>query len=311
MAFKLPNRPTPRPNPHELADFAELLTVTRGRCSATEIQRYLSRIDDNDDNIGIEDDDEKNEVISDAMMTEIGFRIKACPIGYPFRTDFTGSILENRDDANPLKALLYRYLLLATRLKMSEERMQAGIDGTQLMEELGAEVLRNYLGRERARAEVFGTARQGRFEEKIVGLCRDLQEGRGFQNVDFGALNANDDGLDVVGWVPFTDCLPSKICVFGQCKTGTSWRNHVNKLDPPGFVKRWMSGTIMVDPIKAFFISESADRSQWNGVCVYGGILFDRCRIVDFSDKLDDDLVFRIGVWTDAAMGKLFEWEWR
>lgn len=310
MAFKLPNRPSPRPNPHELADFAELLALSRGRCSATEIQRYLGRIDDNDENIGIEDDDEQNEMISDGMMTEIGYRLNACPDGYPFRTDPTGSILEQREDSNPTKTLLYRYLLLATRLKMREEKVQAGIDGTQLMEELGAEVIRSYLGRDKARAEVFGTARQGGFEDKVNGLCQSLQEGGNFRNIDFGALSANDDGIDVVGWIPFTDRLPAKVCVFGQCKTGTSWRNHVSKLDPPGFVKRWMSGTITVDPIKAFLIAESADRAQWNGVCVYGGILFDRCRIVDFAGEVNNELSDRIRKWTDAAMAKLMAWQW-
>lgn len=311
MAFKLPNHPSPRPDLHELADFAELLALVHGRCSATEIQRYLGRIDDNDENVGIEDDDEENEKLSDAMMVEIGFRRDACPEGYPFRTDPTGSVLEIREDVDPAKAVLYRYLLMATRLKMHEEKVQSGIDGTKLMEELGAGVLRTYLGRERACAEVFGTALQGGFADKVDGLCQSLLEGGKFRNVDSGPLNANDDGLDIVGWVPFTDGLPSKICVFGQCKTGTSWKDQVSKLDPPGFVKRWMSDTIMVDPIKAFFISESADRSQWNGVCIYGGILFDRCRIIDFSDELDPELVGRIRVWTDSAMAKLNDWKWR
>ncbi|MES2922838.1 MAG: hypothetical protein V4819_14890 [Verrucomicrobiota bacterium] len=310
MAFKLPDRPSPRPNPHELADFAELLALVRGRCSATEIQRYLGRIDDNHENIGIEDDDEQNEIISDEMMTEIGYRQHACPDGYPFRTDPTGSVLEHRVDTDSDKILLYRYLLLATRLKMREEKIQAGIDGTQLMEELGAEILRAYLGGGRARSKVFGTARQGGFEEKINDLCRSFREGGRYRNIDTGALNANDDGLDVVGWIPFTDRLPAKVCVFGQCKTGTSWRDQVSKLDPPGFVKRWMSGTIVVDPIKAFFIAESADRAQWNGVCIYGGILFDRCRIVDVSGELDSDLSERIRIWTDAATNRLIEWQW-
>lgn len=310
MAFKLPNHPSPRPHPHELADFAELLTLLRGRCSATEIQRYLGRIDDNDKNVGIEDDDEKNEIISDAMMTEIGYRQRACPDGYPFRTDSTGSILERREDANSDKTLLYHYLLLATRLNMQQEKVQADIDGTQLMEELGAEVLRSYLGGKRARAEVFGTARQGGFEDKINGFCQSFREGGRYRKIDSGALNANDDGLDVVGWIPFADNLSAKVCIFGQCKTGTSWRDHVNKLDPPGFVKRWMSGTIVVDPIKAFFIAESADRAQWNGVCIYGGILFDRCRIVDCSVALSNDFSERIRIWTDAATIKLAEWQW-
>lgn len=310
MAFKLPNRPSPRPNAHELADFAELLALTRGKCSATEIQRYLGRLDDNQENVGLEDDDEENEKISDGMIVEIGFRMRACPDGYPFQTDTTGSILEPRDDVDPLKVLLYRYLLMATRLKMKGEKIQSGIDGTQLLEELGARVLRSYLGETRACAEVFGTARQGGFADKVTALCRSLLEGGRFRNLNSGPLNPNDDGIDVVGWIPFTDTLPGKICVFAQCKTGTSWRDKLSKLDPAGFVKKWMSDSIMVDPLKAFIIAESADRGQWHSSCIDGGILFDRCRILDFSQNLDEELVGRISTWTEAAMNRLSDWSW-
>ena len=310
MAFKLPNRPSPRPNPHELADFAELLALTRGKCSATEIKSYLGRIDDNQENVGIDDDDEENEKISDGMMVEIGYRANACPDGYPFRTDYTGSVLEPRNDVDPLKLLLYRYLLMATRLKMKGEKIQSGIDGTQLLEEIGASVLRTYLGGDRACAEVFGTARTGGFAKKVSSLCKSLNEGGQFRNLNTGPLNPNDDGIDIVGWIPFTDGLPGKICVFAQCKTGTSWRNELSKLDPAGFVTKWTSHSILVNPVKAFFIAESADRGQWHSSCIDGGILFDRCRIIDFSHNLDEELVGRIQTWTDTAMNRLQVWNW-
>jgi hypothetical protein len=309
MAFKLPDRPSPRPSASDLADFAELLALIKCRCSATEIQRYLGRIDENDNNVGIEDDDLINEGLSDAMMTEIGYRATACADGYPFKTDEAGSVLMRRDDVQPAKALVYQYLLLATRLNMRNEKVQGGIDGTMIMEELGANVLRSYLGA-KASVEVFGTARQGGFEQKIGDLCSSLREGIRFKNIDSGPTNANDDGLDVVGWIPFSDGLPAKLSVFGQCKTGTSWRDHLYRLDPPGFVKRWMSGTIIVDPVKAYFIAESADRSQWNGACVYGGVLFDRCRIVDLADCVESGMTQRMETWTNAAFHRLTEWSW-
>lgn len=310
MAFKLPNRPSTRPSVSELADFAELLALLRGRCSATEIQRFLGRIDENDNNIGIEDDDLINEGLSDAMMTEIGYRSNACPDGYPFKTDPVGAVLILRDDAQTTKAIVYHYLLLATRLKMKDEKVQAGIDGTQIMEDLGAVILGCYLGA-RAEIEVFGTARSGGIERKVGDLCNSLKEGGRFENIDSGRVNANDDGLDVVGWIPFTDQLPAKLCVFGQCKTGTSWRDSLYRLDPPGFVKRWMSGTIIVDPLKAYFISESADRAQWNGICVYGGMLFDRCRIVDLAGNVEESLIHDIQSWTNAAIDSIRQLDWR
>lgn len=310
MAFKLPNYPTPRASASELADFAELLTLLAGRCSATEVQRYLSRIDDNDNNSGIDDNDVVNEMLSDAMMTEIGYRTEACPDGYPFKIDLAGSFIVCRDDGQPYKMQIYKYLLLATRLNMRRQHIHAGIDGTKIMEELGALILRSYLGA-RAKVEVFGTARLGSFEEKINSLCAALGEGGSFRNIDSGATHANDDGLDVVGWIPFSDRQPAKLCVFGQCKTGTSWSGEIYRLDPVNFVRRWMSGTIIVDPVKAHFIAESAERSQWSGICLYGGIFFDRCRIVDISDSIDRSFIQQIDAWISGAILALEESNWR
>lgn len=309
MAFKLPNYPSPRPSSGELADFAELLALIKGRCSAIEIQRYLGRIDENNLNIGIEDDDFDNECLSDAMVIEIGNRSAACPHGYPFITDVTGSVLIRRSDVESTKSLVYRYLLLATRLKMGTDRIQGGIDGCQIMEELGASVLRSYLG-DKAIVEIFGTARHGSFQQKIGDLCASLGEGGRFRNIDSGQVAAKDDGLDVVGWIPFADNLPAKLSVFGQCKTGTSWQDQLYRLNPPAFVKRWMFDAIVVDPLKAYFIAERADEMQWSGACVYGGILFDRCRIVDLSDRLETGLLQQIEMWTDAVLQKLDDWDW-
>jgi len=309
MAFKLPNRPSTRPSAAELADFAELLALIKGRCSATEIQRYLGRIDDNNQNTGIEDSDSENEKLSDAMMSEIGYREIACPDGYPFETNAIGSCVTVSATIQDVKALIYRYLLMATRLNMSSENMQGGIDGTQLMEDLGASVLRRYLGGQ-SKVEVFGTARRGGFAKKVTDLCKSLKEGGVFQNIDPGGSNANDDGLDIVGWLPFTDELPAKLSVFGQCKTGTEWDDHLYRLNPRAFIDCSMSGKIMVDPVKAYFIAESADRSRWNRNSRYSGIFFDRCRIVDLADNLEEDLVRRIETWTTAALEKLVDWGW-
>ena len=75
-------------------------------------------------------------------------------------------------------------------------------------------------------------------------------------------------------------------------------------------MKRWLSGTIVVDPLKAYFIAESADRAQWNGICVYGGIFFDRCRIVDLADSVEESLIANIEAWTNAATDRLTQFGW-
>lgn len=297
--FKLPNPPSPQAGTHELADFAELLCWVRGSTSQREIVACLGRIDDNDNNVGCTDDDDENAEILDEVMNEIERRAVACGTGYPFRLEMEGSVLHLKDgaqDATP--SIVYLYLLLSTRLNMKDNRVHAEIDGAGLLENLSAHVLKNYLGSARARAIVFGTAQPGTFEEKVNGLCRDLSEGTGFRNLDQAATQANDDKLDAVGWVPFSDRLPGQLIVFAQCKTGSNWRDATSQLQPETFIKRWMQEPILVNPVRAYCIAEAADRARWKGDNVSAGILFDRCRLVDWCDGMPVD---KIKTWALAA----------
>ena len=299
--FILPNLPSPRSEPHELADFAELLCWNRGAASEREIIACQGRDGDNGYNIGADDEDDENSRALDEVMNEIERRSLACRGGYPFRLEFDGTVLQFETDKNDPRSILYCYLLLSTRLNMKEGRIHSEIDGTQLLEEISAHALKNYLGRDRARALVFGTARSGTFKDKVNRLCDELREGGDFRRLDDGALKARDDKLDAVAWAPFSDRLPGQLILFAQCKTGTNWRSYLSQLQPTGFIKNWMSGVILVDPVRAFCISEAADRSKWKSACIGGGILFDRCRLVDFCDGMEPELLDKVTRWTNAA----------
>ena len=310
MSFKLPDYPSPQASVHELADYAEFVALLRTTCSARDVESYLGRIDDNAYNVGIEDSDLENERLSDGMMLELSRRQEACGGGYPFGLSASGTLLEKRFEESEARHWIYAYLLFATRLNMSSERQKAGINGTDLLERLSASVLCQHLGRDRARSIVFGTSAGGSFPDKINTLCRDIREGGNFDHKDTGYVQANDDGLDVVGWIPFSDRKPSKLSVFGQCKTGTSWEEVKTELQPEAFIKRWMSRSFAIDPLRAFFVSESADNSRWFGTAVYTGLLFDRCRIVDFSNDIDSGLSVDIETWTKAAIADLKTSSW-
>ncbi|TAN41518.1 MAG: hypothetical protein EPN22_15155 [Nitrospirae bacterium] len=300
--FKLPNPPSPQADVHELADFAELLSWDRGTVSERELVAYLGRVDDNDSNIGCDDNDDENAETLDEVMNEIERRDGACGRGYPFQLSREGTVL-HYDNAleDDQRSLVYRYLLLSTRLNMRDNRVHENIDGASLLESLSAHVLRIYLGAARAKAIVFGTSIGGGFAERVENLCRDLCEGAGFRSLDNASVQANDDKLDTVAWIPFSDCLPGQLIIFGQCKTGTNWDELVTQLQPIDFVKRWMREPILVDPIRAFCISEAADRTRWRSTCVSAGILLDRCRIVDNSDGIESATEERIRKWTTAA----------
>ena len=300
--FKLPALPSPRADVHELADFAELLAWQNDSVSAREILAFLGRTGDNEYNEGVDDEDDLNANALDDVMVEIDRRSKSCVGGYPFALDLKGTVLRHDPNDTSERAVVYRYLLLSTRLNMTADKVQANIDGTGLLEEISAAVLRCYLGYDRAKSIVFGTAIGGTFPRKVDALCAALGEGGSFETLDPGPVNANDDRLDSVAWVPFSDMREGKLIIFCQCTTGSSWKEHTTQLQPDVFIKRWMKHrTFLVVPVRAFCVSEATCPTNWRGLVGYAGLLFDRLRVVDFLDRIDPGLLKRIQSWNAAA----------
>lgn len=132
------------------------------------------------------------------VFAEIQNRVSACNGGYPFEISREGHTLRLRIDDSEDRQLIYKYLLLATRMDMKGQRFQADIDGTELLEELSAEVAQNYLG-ERAESMVFGTSSRARFSAQVKRLCKRVKEGGGFRNEEMSSIT-KDGKLDVVAW---------------------------------------------------------------------------------------------------------------
>lgn len=302
MTFKLPGRPSARADIHELADYLELLAVCGNRISTREAVSIMGREGEADPNVGCEDVDDENCDDVDEAVAELERRQKACNGGYPFKVDQYGNTVSFEGKAKPKHAILYCYLLLATRFNMKSSKIHAGIDGALLFEDVSAHILKHYLGGFRGRAMVFGTASgSADFPEKVRRLCLDLGEANGFKNQGRGLVTANDDKLDVVGWIPFADNTAAQVIVFGQCKTGTAWTDALCQLQPDAFIKTWIDGHILVDPIRAFFVSEAVNRARWFHYAAQGGLLFDRCRLVDSFKEMPEELFDKMLSWTVAA----------
>lgn len=302
MTFKWPGAPSPRAPAHELADFAELTAWRDGSVSPVSLSRVLGRLAENDYSDGVPEDDEAEPAIDDAFG-ELERRRKACggAHAYPFGIAGNGNVLRTVPGRRDTKRLVYLYLLLATRLHMDRNRRHAGRDGTHLFERLSAAVARGHLGA-RAESLVFGAAPGSPpFADKIDDLCRRIGEGGGFANRPGVSSHRRDGGLDAVAWKSFSDGSPGKIIVFGQCKTGTHYKDSLAQLQPDGFCDKWFRVSPVVDPVRAFFVSESLPRADWTGASVDAGLMFDRCRIVDFCDDIDEEMRQNIENWTKAA----------
>jgi hypothetical protein len=298
--FKWPGIPSPKASAHELADFAELQAWQRDSVSATDLYRLLGRIDENDYSYGVAEEEELPKDIA-AAFHEIERRSASCSNGYPFTMDERGYVLRARRDVGYVKHITYKYLLLATRLNMSNNRVHSGVDGTVIFEKLSAEISRNYLGH-RARSFVFSTAGNiGDFTARVNSLCQQLGEGGEFVNRNNALTTEQDGKLDVVVWKPFSDILPGKLIIFGQCKTGTDYRDTLTQLQPDAFGRKWLRDQPAVTPVRAFFVTEALLRSRSHNAAVDSGLLFDRCRIVDFCDGISGNILDNVATWTAAA----------
>lgn len=304
MTFKWPNTPSARAGAHELADFAELTAWREGGVSALGLSRRLGRIGENDHSEGVAEDEEAEPAVGETCV-ELERRGGACGAGggYPFEMDAAGNALRAAGSDRGPGGDIYRYLLLATRLDMARDREHAGIDGTRLFEKLSADIARAYLGG-RAESLVFGAAAGGAdFPGKVDELCRRIGEGGGFARRSGVSPNRRDGKLDVAAWTPFSDGMEGKLIAFGQCKTGTNYKRSLAQLQPDSFCGKWMRSTPVLNPVRMFFVSESLSRRDWVGDGFDGGLVFDRCRIVDFCGGASGAVLEELAAWTEAAAG--------
>ena len=298
--WKWPDVPAPQSPVAELADFAELKCWQEDTASLLALSSDLGKLDENEYAHGVPEE-EPNEVSIGAALEEVERRKEACRTGYPFVVGDEGNSLSPDPQAGSKESTIYKYMLLATRLNMKTCRRQAGIDGADLFEDLAAEAAQAYFG-DRAEKYVFGTHQNPlSFRCRVEELCRLLGEGDGFRESDAPSGQVKDDKLDIVVWKHFADRLPGKVIAFGQCKTGTSFHDDLAQMRPDQFCGQWMQSTPAVEPLRLFLVAEAWPPHLLEQASRKAGVLFDRCRIVDFSSDISDEVMSRIEQWTAAA----------
>ena len=115
--FKLPRTPSPRASAHEIADYAELVCWRDNGTSITALLQDLGRLDENDYTDGVPEEEETPKGVEEAFI-EIERRSNACRDGYPFALGRTGITLLSDQESENHKHIIYKYLLLATRMNM-------------------------------------------------------------------------------------------------------------------------------------------------------------------------------------------------
>jgi hypothetical protein len=309
--------PSFQEGPAVVADYAEILALDAEDRNISQ-QDLIERFKRPD-----EESTEKCENAVQEAFVELAERSRhmGCWVRhYPFELD--RDLLKVKESPSSKDTdLLYVFLLLVTRMNMKNERKQktsggARLDGTQIFEHLCCEVARRYWGGSsdsRVGAIVFGTAgaswrrnedksvHESRFKRAIDDLCNKIGEGSQFWNKDKERVTAKDDKVDVVVWRGFSDGRRGKLLGFGQCKTGDSWEYDLPRLQPRTFCERWMLEMPLVVPVKLFFLSDRVV-DRWNTHGYEAGILFDRCRILDYAEQVPKQILSWCVEWTRAAL---------
>lgn len=255
--------------------------------------------------------------LADDVFLELEDRAVSCGIGesiintYPFLLNDDNTVLSLRKEYKSKSnfGAIYIFLLMVTRADMdSKHRILKGIDPTHVFENLCGDVLRNFWhGNDGFSGSlVFGTARKKSNEKKsfssnIQFLTQQIGEGAGFK---MGAQlpGAGDGSLDIVAWRKFSDKREGGLVGFAQCKTGVTWKEHLTKLRPNTFTHRFLIKPLVIEPIRIYMVPARVERVQWDTHSRDGGLLFDRCRITQYSSAIQTDILKKCKIWSSAAI---------
>lgn len=303
MAYKIPDTPVSSATVYEFADYLEFLCLLNE--SEYSIVNAVRQIDYISDEVGNDQEFEDNylfDTLQDAL-SEIDRRKQACDGRYPFDTMQNGIVSSECDEKDKL---IYIFLLLSTRLNMIENKVVGDIDGTALFERLSSIVAGEYFGN-RAKSKVFGTCVAGGFREKVKDLIKEIGEGEDYNDPEFSTHDEKDGGVDIVAWKSFSDKYKGKLIGLGQCKTGTSWRNEIGRLDPEIFCNSYFKKQPITKPVGMFFVAEIF-QNNLETISRKAGILFDRCRIMDYlpiGENIPQDLFDKIKLWVEGSLPKV------
>lgn len=240
------------------------------------------------------------EILTDTTIQELSERSQACSGGYPFDVTRDGLLYQ------PSRTRFVYEFLLSLTLR-GRKAGAPGQYGERLFEDLCAEVLHSYLGKasDGLSSFVFGFPRriqQKGFAKAVDRLCADLGEGIGHKEAP-ETPGQKDARLDVVAWRRFPDRKPGQLIAFGQCATGEDWFDKINELRPSRWCRAWLREPPLVDPITGFFTPRRVERDQWRIASIYGGIVFDRCRISWLVTEASGSLAQEIVRWNSCAFG--------
>lgn len=228
----------PKYKKHLYADFIELVSLfSNDYVSQNEI---IDRLQDNgevfkveetpDGEIGLYETESQDKAESwmNSVFEYLITREKNYGTSYPFVIDKTKGIKNKDKKSLTEKQKLYLFLLIASSLNFFPKIIDKL---TSEFEILSENILKSYLP-ENAKVYGFGsnTKFTGNAQDKIKDLAKEV-------NVQFNdrivsqvsKRSSKEEGLDLIGWIPFEDNNPNTIIILGQCACGKDWFSKQNE----------------------------------------------------------------------------------
>jgi hypothetical protein len=264
--FQLPLPKDSEDDPIKLADWLEIYALLSADLSSSrgDLESALQRTGSF---LPVE-----IETICADVFSELRPRAIAAPRAYPFAVD--GGLLSLK--GKKVDFISYIFCLCLSYFGWQQTKGNK-IFPRRMFEDLAALAAKNFLNGDSYR---FAAPRKDvpQFRDALDKLCARMGEGDGCKPED--TRSAQDDNLDIVAWRHFPDKLPGKLLLFGQCATGDDWdKTKLTSLQPEPFSAYWFRERPPSPMIKAYFIPHRVDKGCWNKVNLFGGVMFDRCRI--------------------------------
>lgn len=285
---------------HSYADIAELICLrSNGYASDFDI---LKRIKANgkiikedteklDGEIGLVDTENSDKVESwlTVVFEYLEIRSNIYSEAYPFIIERNSLKLKSKELTN--SQYIYIYLLIASSLEFFKKIQN---ELTSEFEIISEHVLSQFL----PNGKVYGFGSNSHFKgnarKKINKLASEI-------NVDIrkriisqvSKYNSKEEGLDVVGWIPFEDNNPNTIVILGQCACGQNWINKQNE------TKRYdrFYDSYILSFIHALFLPHdlrnNKGRFDLDKDININTLVFERRRIIEHSKEFDFNESFK------------------
>lgn len=273
------------------ADYVELITLFSGQ-NYVSTGDVIDRLTDEDifrqpeksENQAAANDAQEKRI--DTIFRIINERALLFDTDYPFIVHQTNKLIIRDAETLSLRNKVYIYLLLSSSLNIFPEFQHTL---TTEFEELCAHVLRNYLP-SHAVVKSFGKRSDytGTAKTKIKALAHDMKiriDEDGFEEIS--VKSTQEEGLDLIGWIPFADNIANYIAILGQCACGKDWDKKL------GETSRYDNffNFHRLNPVHSMFIPYNIASYQKNTFTrskdIVNRLIFERKRILNYLDDIE------------------------